>query len=159
VGDSGHAAYDRVCGPIKKLILPDNVIVVGPIGPAAWGRHRTVQRETSRGWRAIIAFARRAAAARAFGGKPNQTVARPDRLGPRRPVEFGRTARHPHAVDLRGGTIPSFGPALSMRKCTRAYTEAGGLGNAEYHLFLSFGSDGHFMIDSPDGIPFVDALW
>jgi hypothetical protein len=34
-----------------------------------------------------------------------------------------------------------------------AYTAAGG--NAEYHLLPSFGSDGHFLIDSPDAIP----LW
>jgi hypothetical protein len=35
----------------------------------------------------------------------------------------------------------------------QAYTEAGG--NAEYHLLPPFGSDGHFLIDSPDAIP----LW
>jgi hypothetical protein len=45
-----------------------------------------------------------------------------------------------------------FGPELS-RRMHQAYTGAGG--NAEYHLLLPFGSDGHFLIDSADSIP----LW
>jgi invasion protein IalB len=40
-----------------------------------------------------------------------------------------------------------FGRALSKRM-HQAYTEAGG--NAEYHLLPPFGSEGHFLIDSPD---------
>jgi hypothetical protein len=32
-----------------------------------------------------------------------------------------------------------------------AFTTAGG--QAEYHLLPAFGSDGHFLIDSPDAVP------
>jgi hypothetical protein len=45
-----------------------------------------------------------------------------------------------------------FGPELSKRM-HEAYTGAGG--NAEYHLLPAFGSDGHFLVTSPDSIP----LW
>ena len=34
-----------------------------------------------------------------------------------------------------------------------AFTAAGG--DAEYHLLPAFGNDGHFLIDSADGVP----LW
>jgi dienelactone hydrolase len=129
----------------QKLILPDNVIVVGQ-SAGGWAAI-ALSSENLPGVRAIIAFA--AGRGGRVGGKPNNNCA-PDRLVAAT-GEFGRTARTP-MLWIYVGNDTFFGPALSMRM-HQAYTEAGG--NAEYHLFLSFGSDGHFMIDSPDGIP----LW
>ncbi len=129
----------------QKLILPDNVIVVGQ-SAGGWAAI-ALSSENLPGVRAIIAFA--AGRGGRVGGKPNNNCA-PDRLVAAT-GEFGRTARTP-MLWIYVGNDTCFGPALSMRM-HQAYTEAGG--NAEYHLFLSFGSDGHFMIDSPDGIP----LW
>jgi hypothetical protein len=45
-----------------------------------------------------------------------------------------------------------FGPDLAKRM-HEAFTAAGG--KAEFHMLPPFGSDGHFLISSPDGIP----LW
>ena len=65
--------------------------------------------------------------------------------------EFGRTARVPMLwIYIENDTF--FGPELS-RRMHKAYTEAGG--RAEYHLLPPLGSDGHFLVDSPDSIP----LW
>ena len=62
-----------------------------------------------------------------------------------------RTARTPMLwIYVENDTF--FGPALSNRM-HQAYTAAGG--SAEYHLLPPFGSDGHFLIDSPEAVP----LW
>jgi hypothetical protein len=97
--------------------------------------------------RAIITFA--AGRGGRVGGKPNNNCA-PDKLVAAT-GEFGRTARVPMLwIYVENDTF--FGPALSKRM-HQAYTEAGG--SAEYHLLPPFGSDGHFLVDSPDAIP----LW
>jgi len=48
-----------------------------------------------------------------------------------------------------------FGPELSKRMHA-AFTEAGG--NAEYEMLPPFGSDGHFLIDAPEGVPIWSPL-
>jgi invasion protein IalB len=48
-----------------------------------------------------------------------------------------------------------FGPELTKRMHD-AFVAAGG--NAEYRLLPAFGSDGHFMIDSPDAVPIWSPL-
>ena len=129
----------------QKLIVPDNVIVVGQ-SAGGWAAI-ALSSQNPPGVRAIIAFA--AGRGGRVGGKPNNNCA-PDKLVAAT-AEFGRTARVPTLwIYVANDTF--FGPALSMRM-HQAYTDAGG--NAEYHLFPSFGSDGHFLIDSPDSIP----LW
>jgi invasion protein IalB len=80
-------------------------------------------------------------------GKPNNNCA-PDKLVAAT-GEFGRTARIPMLwIYTENDTY--FGPELSKRMHD-AFTAAGG--NAEYRLLPPFGSDGHFMIDSPDAVP------
>jgi hypothetical protein len=97
--------------------------------------------------RAIVAFA--AGRGGRVGGKPNNNCA-PDRLVAAT-GEFGRTARTPMLwIYIENDTF--FGPELS-RRMHEAYTKGGG--NAEYHLLPPFGSDGHFLVSSPDGLP----LW
>ena len=44
-----------------------------------------------------------------------------------------------------------FGPDLSWRMA-EAFRAAGG--NVEYHLLPDFRDEGHFLISSPDAIPF-----
>ena len=88
------------------------------------------------------------------GGKPNNNCA-PDRLV-ETTAEFGRTARVPMLwIYTENDTY--FGPALSQRMATAF--QAGG-GNLEYHLLPPFGHDGHFLVDSADGVriwtPMVD---
>jgi dienelactone hydrolase len=129
----------------QKLIVPDNVIVVGQSagGWAAIG----LSSENLPGVRAIIAFA--AGRGGRVGGKPNNNCA-PDKLV-ETAGEFGHTARVPMLwIYTENDTF--FGPALS-RKMYEAYTRAGG--SAEYHMLPPFGGEGHFLIDSADAIP----LW
>ena len=129
----------------QRLIVPDNVIVVGQ-SAGGWAA-LALSSQNVPGLRAIITFA--AGRGGRVGGKPNNNCA-PDRLVAAT-GEFGRTARVPMLwIYIENDTF--FGPALSKRM-HEAYTEAGG--NAEYHLLPPFGSDGHFLIDSPDAIP----LW
>jgi dienelactone hydrolase len=129
----------------QKLIVPDNVIVVGQ-SAGGWAAIALSSRNVP-GVRAIITFA--AGRGGRVGGKPNNNCA-PDKLVAAA-GEFGRTARVPMLwIYIENDTF--FGPALSKRM-HQAYTEAGG--NAEYHLLPPFGSDGHFLIGSPDAIP----LW
>jgi len=45
-----------------------------------------------------------------------------------------------------------FGPEIAKRMHS-AFVAAGG--NAEYHVLPAFGDDGHFLIDSANGVP----LW
>ena len=129
----------------QKLIVPDNVIVVGQ-SAGGWAAIALSSRNVP-GVRGIIVFA--GGRGGRVGGKPNNNCA-PDKLVAAT-GEFGRTARVPMLwIYIENDTF--FGPALSKRM-HQAYTEAGG--SAEYHLLPPFGSDGHFLVDSPDAIP----LW
>jgi dienelactone hydrolase len=129
----------------QKLIVPDNVIVVGQ-SAGGWAAIALSSRNVP-GVRGIIVFA--GGRGGRVGGKPNNNCA-PDKLVAAT-GEFGRTARVPSLwIYIENDTF--FGPALS-RRMHQAYTEAGG--NAEYHLLPPFGNDGHFLIDSADAIP----LW
>ena len=129
----------------QKLIVPDNVIVVGQ-SAGGWAAI-ALSSQNVPAVRAIITFA--AGRGGRVGGKPNNNCA-PDKLVAAT-GEFGRTARVPMLwIYIENDTF--FGPALSKRM-HQAYTEAGG--SAEYHLLPPFGNDGHFLIDSPDAIP----LW
>jgi dienelactone hydrolase len=129
----------------QKLIVPDNVIVVGQ-SAGGWAAI-ALSSENLPGVRAIVTFA--AGRGGRVGGKPNNNCA-PDKLVAAT-GEFGRTARVPMLwIYIENDTF--FGPPLSKRM-HQAYAEAGG--NAEYHLLPAFGDDGHFLIDSPDSIP----LW
>ena len=132
----------------QKLIVPDNVIVVGQ-SAGGWAAI-ALSSENLPGVRAIVAFA--AGRGGRVGGKPNNNCA-PDRLVAAT-GEFGRTARTPMLwIYIENDTF--FGPELS-RRMHEAYTGAGG--NAEYHLLPPFGSDGHFLVSSPDGLPFWTPL-
>jgi dienelactone hydrolase len=129
----------------QKLIVPDNVIVVGQ-SAGGWAAI-ALSSENVPGVRAIITFA--AGRGGRVDGKPNNNCA-PDRLVAAT-GEFGRTARTPMLwIYIENDTF--FGPELS-RRMHAAYTGAGG--NAEYHLLPPFGDDGHFLIGSPDSLP----LW
>jgi len=129
----------------QGLIVPDNVIVVGQ-SAGGWAAI-ALSSENLPGVRAIVTFA--AGRGGRVGGRPNNNCA-PDRLVAAT-GEFGRTARTPMLwIYIENDTF--FGPALS-RRMHQAYTGAGG--NAEYHLLPPFGSDGHFLVSSPDGLP----LW
>jgi dienelactone hydrolase len=129
----------------QKLIVPDNVIVVGQ-SAGGWAALALSSQNLS-AVRAIITFA--AGRGGRVGGKPNNNCA-PDKLVSAT-AELGRTARTPMLwIYIENDTF--FGPALA-RRMHEAYTGAGG--NAEYHLLPPFGSDGHFLVTSPDSIP----LW
>jgi dienelactone hydrolase len=129
----------------QKLIVPDNIIVVGQ-SAGGWAAI-ALSSENLPGVRAIVAFA--AGRGGRIGGKPNNNCA-PDKLVAQA-GEFGRTARTPMLwIYVENDTF--FGPELS-RRMHKAYTGAGG--TAEYHLLPPFGSDGHFLVSSPDGLP----LW
>jgi dienelactone hydrolase len=129
----------------QKLIVPDNVIVVGQ-SAGGWATIALSSRNLP-AVRALVTFA--AGRGGRVGGKPNNNCA-PDQLVTAT-GEFGRTARVPMLwIYIENDTF--FGPALSKRM-HEAYTGAGG--RAEYHLLPPFGSDGHFLFDSADAIP----LW
>ena len=66
-------------------------------------------------------------------------------------AEFGRASRIP-MLWIYSENDTYFGPELAKRM-HEAFTAAGG--RAEYHMLPPFGNDGHFLIDSLDGIP----LW
>jgi dienelactone hydrolase len=129
----------------QKLIVPDNTIVVGQ-SAGGWAAI-ALSGENLPAVRAIVAFA--AGRGGRVGGKPDNNCA-PDRLV-EAAGEFGRAARTPMLwIYIENDTF--FGPELS-RRMHEAYTKAGG--NAEYHLLPPFGSDGHFLVSSRDGLP----LW
>ena len=129
----------------QKLIVPDNVIVVGQ-SAGGWAAI-ALSSESVPAVRAIVTFA--AGRGGRVGGKPNNNCA-PDRLVAAT-GEFGRTARTPMLwIYTENDTF--FGPELS-RRMHAAYTGAGG--NAEYHLLPPFGNDGHFLVSSPVSLP----LW
>ena len=129
----------------QKMIVPDNVVVVGQ-SAGGWAAIALSSRNLpSVG--AIITFA--AGRGGRVGGKPNNNCA-PDKLV-EATGEFGRTARTP-MLWIYAENDTFFGPALS-KKMHAAYTGAGG--SAEYHMLPAFGNDGHLLIDSADAIP----LW
>ena len=127
----------------QKLIVPDNVVAVG---------------QSAGGWAVIALSSLNPASVRAMitfaagrggrvGGKPNNNCA-PDKLVAAA-GEFGRTSRIP-MLWIYAANDTFFGPELSKRM-HQAFTAAGG--NAEYHMLAPFGSDGHFLIGSPDAVP------
>ena len=129
----------------QKLITPNSAVVVGQ-SAGGWAAI-ALSSQNLPSVKAIIAFA--AGRGGRVGGKPNSNCA-PDRLV-EATADFGRTARTPMLwIYIENDTF--FGPALSKRM-HKAFMGAGG--NAEYHLLPPFGSEGHFLIDSADGIP----LW
>jgi invasion protein IalB len=129
----------------KKQIAPGKVVVVGQSG-GGWGSIALASRNPpSVG--AIITFA--AGRGGRVDGKPNNNCA-PDKLVAAT-GEFGRTARIP-MLWIYAENDTYFGPELTKRMHT-AFTAAGG--DAEYRLLPAFGNDGHFLIDSADGVP----LW
>ena len=129
----------------KKQIAPGKVIVVGQSG-GGWGSIALASRNPP-SVRAVITFA--AGRGGRVDGKPNNNCA-PDKLVAET-GEFGRTARVP-MLWIYAENDTYFGPELTKRM-HNAFTAAGG--DAEYHLLPAFGNDGHFLIDSADGVP----LW
>ena len=132
----------------EKRIVPNGVIVVGQ-SAGGWASIALSSLNPTQ-VKAIITFA--AGRGGRVDGKPNNNCA-PDKL-----VEatgaFGRTSRVPMLwIYIENDTF--FGPALSQRM-HEAFTAAGG--RAEYHLLPPFGSDGHFLIGSPDSIPIWSPL-
>ena len=134
----------------QPFVERNKVIVVGQSG-GGWGAIALASRNPA-SVRAIVSFA--AGRGGRVDGKPNNNCA-PDRLV-ETTAEFGRTARLPMLwIYTENDTY--FGPALSQRMA--AVFQAGG-GNLEYHLLPPFGHDGHFLVDSADGVsiwaPLVD---
>ncbi len=132
----------------KKTIQPGKVVVVGQSG-GGWGSIALASLNPS-SVQAIITFA--AGRGGRVDGKPNNNCA-PDKLVAAT-GEFGRSARVP-MLWIYAENDSYFGPALTKRMHD-AFVAAGG--NAEYHVLPGFGSDGHFMIDSPDAVPIWSPL-
>jgi dienelactone hydrolase len=126
----------------QSFIKRQEVIVVGQSG-GAWGAIALAS-QNPEPVRAIIGFA--AGRGGHFNGKPNNNC-QPDQLVDA-VTEFGRTARIP-MLWIYARNDSYFGPDLSKRLAD-AFQAAGG--NLEYHLLPDFGSDGHYMIGSPDAL-------
>jgi len=132
----------------EKRIIPKDVIVVGQ-SAGGWASIALSSVNPPQ-VRAIIIFA--GGRGGRVGGKPNNNCA-PDKLV-EATADFGRTSRVPMLwIYVENDTF--FGPDLSKRM-HEAFTAAGG--KAEYHLVPSFGSEGHFLIGSPDAIPIWSPL-
>jgi invasion protein IalB len=132
----------------RKLIQPGKVVVVGQSG-GGWGSIALASLNPS-SVQAIITFA--AGRGGRVDGKPNNNCA-PDKLVAAT-GEFGRTARVP-MLWIYAENDTYFGPELTKRM-HEAFVAAGG--NAEYRMLPPFGSDGHFLIDSPDAVPIWSPL-
>jgi invasion protein IalB/pimeloyl-ACP methyl ester carboxylesterase len=132
----------------EKFIQPGKVVVVGQSG-GGWGSIALASLNPS-SVQAIVTF--EAGRGGRVDGKPNNNCA-PDQLVADT-GEFGRTARVP-MLWIYTENDSYFGPELSKRMHD-AFVAAGG--NAEYRLLPAFGSDGHFMIDSPDAVPIWSPL-
>ncbi|VIO74456.1 hypothetical protein CI1B_52290 [Bradyrhizobium ivorense] len=132
----------------KKMVQPGKVVVVGQSG-GGWGSIALASLNPA-SVKAVITFA--AGRGGRVDGKPNNNCA-PDKLVAAT-GEFGRTARVP-MLWIYAENDSYFGPALTKRMHD-AFVEAGG--NAEYKMLPPFGSDGHFMIDSPDAVPIWSPL-
>lgn len=132
----------------KKIIQPGKVVVVGQSG-GGWGSIALASLNPS-SVQAVVTFA--AGRGGRVDGKPNNNCA-PDKLVAAT-GDFGRTARVPMLwIYTQNDTY--FGPELTKRMHD-AFVAAGG--NAEYRMLPAFGSDGHFMIDSPDAVPIWSPL-
>src|SRR5262245_5757498 len=126
----------------QPFIKRDDVVVVGQSG-GGWGAIALASQNPG-SVRAIIGF--EAGRGGHYNGKPNNNCA-PDRLV-EAAAQFGRTARIP-MLWIYTHNDSYFGPELSMR-LSSAFRAAGG--NVEYHLLPDFGADGHFLIDSAEGV-------
>lgn len=129
----------------QKLVLPGKVVVVGQSG-GGWGAI-ALSSLNPPSVRAIVTFA--AGRGGRVDGKPNNNCA-PDKLIAAT-AEFGRTSRVP-MLWIYSKNDSYFGPEIAKRMHS-AFVAAGG--NAEYHMLPAFGHDGHFLIDSENGVP----LW
>jgi invasion protein IalB/pimeloyl-ACP methyl ester carboxylesterase len=127
----------------RKMVQPGKVVVVGQSG-GGWGSIALASLNPP-SVKAVITF--EAGRGGRVDGKPNNNCA-PDKLVAA-VGEFGRTARVP-MLWIYTENDSYFGPKLAKRMHD-AFTEAGG--NAKYIMLPAFGSDGHFMIDSPDAVP------
>ena len=132
----------------RKIVQPGKVVVVGQSG-GGWGAIALASLNPS-SVQAIVTFA--AGRGGRVDGKPNNNCA-PDKLVAAT-GEFGRTARVP-MLWIYTENDSYFGPELTKRMHD-AFVAAGG--NAEYRMLPPFGSDGHFMIDSPDAVPIWSPL-
>jgi invasion protein IalB/pimeloyl-ACP methyl ester carboxylesterase len=132
----------------KKMVRPGKVVVVGQSG-GGWGSIALASLNLP-SVKAVITFA--AGRGGRMDGKPNNNCA-PDKLVAAT-GEFGRTARVP-MLWIYAENDSYFGPELAKRMHD-AFVGAGG--NAEYKMLPPFGSDGHFMIDSPDAVPIWSPL-
>jgi dienelactone hydrolase len=126
----------------QPFVQRNKVIIVGQSG-GGWGAIALASQNPEQ-LRAVIAFA--AGRGGHLDGKPNNNCA-PDRLV-ETTAEFGRTARVP-MLWIYTENDSYFGPALSQRMA-KAFQAEGG--NLEYHLLPPFGDDGHFLVDSRDGV-------
>ncbi|MBW7965845.1 invasion associated locus B family protein [Bradyrhizobium sp. BR 10261] len=132
----------------KKNIQPGKVVVVGQSG-GGWGSIALASLNPP-SVQAIVTFA--AGRGGRVDGKPNNNCG-PDKLVAAT-GEFGRTARVPMLwIYTKNDTY--FGPELTKRMHD-AFLAAGG--SADYRMLPAFGSDGHFMIDSPDAVPIWSPL-
>lgn len=127
----------------ERLIIPDNAIVVGQ-SAGGWAEIALGSLNPTPIW-AIITFA--AGRGGRVDGKPNNKCESKKLVEAAR--EFGRTSRIP-MLWIYPSNDTYFGPELS-KQVHEAFTGAGGI--AEYHLLPPSGSDGDFLMDSPDGIP------
>ena len=132
----------------EATVMPEKAIVVGQSG-GGWGAIALSSLNPS-SVRAIITFA--AGRGGRVDGKPNNNCA-PDKLVDAT-REFGRTSRIP-MLWIYAENDTYFGPDIAKRM-HEAFTAAGG--NAEFHVLPPFGSDGHFLISSPDGVPIWSPL-
>ena len=132
----------------RKIVQPGKVVVVGQSG-GGWGAIALASLNPS-SVQAIVTFA--AGRGGRVDGKPNNNCA-PDKLVAAT-GEFGRTARVP-MLWIYTENDSYFGPELT-KGMHDAFVAAGG--NAEYRMLPPFGSDGHFMIDSPDAVPIWSPL-
>jgi dienelactone hydrolase len=132
----------------QKLVTPGKVIVVGQSG-GGWG-DIAFSSLNPPSVRAIIVFA--AGRGGRVEGKPNNNCA-PDKLVDTTRA-FGRTSRVPMLwIYTENDTY--FGPDLAKRM-HGAFAAEGG--NAELHVLPPFGTDGHFLIDAPEGVKLWEPL-
>ncbi|MBR0797260.1 dienelactone hydrolase family protein [Bradyrhizobium jicamae] len=129
----------------REMIAPTKVIVVGQSG-GGWGSIALASRNPP-SVRAIITFA--AGRGGRVDGKPNNNCA-PDKLVAATGI-FGLTSRVP-MLWIYAENDSYFGPELAGRM-HKAFEASGG--HAEFHMLPAFKDDGHFLIDSPEGVP----LW
>jgi dienelactone hydrolase len=126
----------------ERLIIPDKVIVVSQ-SAGGWAAIALGSLNPT-SIRAIITFA--AGRGGHVDGKPDNSCASKKLVEAAR--EFGRTSRIP-MLWIYSSNDTYFEPELS-KQVHEAFTGAGGI--AEYHLLPPLGSDGEFLMDSPDGI-------